>query len=101
MEQNGILEVINVLEDVIAALDAMLPEDLMEQQSPTKSATSEVLGRWGNASAKNLVDHHLHDQRLKDLLEAREQAKVKCRLCYWPRCGVLCQKSGYGTQEAG
>jgi all-trans-retinol 13,14-reductase len=68
MEQEGIHTVINVLEEVMAALDAVRPEDLIEQSSTTNSANREVLGRWGNVSARDLVDRHLHDQRLKDLL---------------------------------
>lgn len=68
VEQKGIHAVINVLEEVMAALDAMRPEDIMEQSSTTNSAAREVLGRWGNVSAQELVDRHLKDQRLKDLL---------------------------------
>lgn len=69
-EQKGILAVINILEEVMAALDVLQPEDLIEpaMDFATNSAARVVLGHWGNISARELVDRHLRNQSLKDLL---------------------------------
>ena len=67
-EQEGILEVINVLEEVIAALDVLGPQDLIDPVGTTNRAARDVLERWGSISARELVDRYLQDERLKDLL---------------------------------
>ena len=66
-EHEGIIAIINVLDEVIAALDALAPLDLIEKGINANSAR-EIIGRWGNISALSLLDRHLKDQRLKDLL---------------------------------
>ncbi|HYN44498.1 MAG TPA: NAD(P)/FAD-dependent oxidoreductase [Candidatus Limnocylindrales bacterium] len=65
-EQKGILTVINVLEEVMAALEVLKPEDIIEQG--TNSSARAVLERWARVFARQLVDSHLKDQRLKDIL---------------------------------
>ncbi len=69
-ETNGILAVTNVLEEVIDALDSLKPDDLIEQGKgcKTDSNACAVIDRWGSIPARDLIDHHLKDQRLKDLL---------------------------------
>ncbi len=64
-EEKGILAVINILEEVIVALDVIKPEGMIGQGSID---VRRFLERQGNVSARELVDFHLHDQRLKDLL---------------------------------
>ncbi|MCE8428039.1 MAG: NAD(P)/FAD-dependent oxidoreductase [Candidatus Methanoperedens sp.] len=66
-EQKGIMAVINVLEEVMTALDVLKPEDLIEQAGTTNSAARVIL-HWGSIPARELVNSHLHDERLKDLL---------------------------------
>ncbi len=69
-EQKGIFAVINILEEVMAALDVLQPEDIIEPpvDFATKSAARVVLDRWGKISAREIVDQHLRNQSLKDLL---------------------------------
>ena len=69
-EHKGIHYVIKVLEEVITALDVLQPYDLIEQ-SPgcfTDRNACAVLERWGNVPARDILDRHLKDQILKDLL---------------------------------
>lgn len=79
-EQTGILTVIKVLEEVMAALDVLKPEDIIEQARRTNGPA--VLERWGRVFARQLVDSHLKDQRLKDILGSRGPVKLKCLLCF-------------------
>ncbi len=65
-EKQGILAVTGVLENVIAALDRISPEELMEESSTTPAR--QVIERWGSVSAKDLVNLHLKDPFLRDLL---------------------------------
>jgi len=65
-EKRGILAVIGVLEKVIAALDRMRIEEFMEEES--SSPARQVIERWGNIPARDLVDRNLKDPFLRDLL---------------------------------
>jgi phytoene dehydrogenase-like protein len=69
-EQKGIRFVIEVLKEVITALDTLKPYDLIEQAPGciTDRNACAVLDRWGSIPALRLLDTHLKDQSLKDLL---------------------------------
>ncbi len=69
-EHRGILAVTGVLKEVMTALYALQPDDLIEQPHGCKTDTNAcaVLERWGSVSARDLFDRHLKDQSLKDLL---------------------------------
>ncbi|HEY9206155.1 MAG TPA: NAD(P)/FAD-dependent oxidoreductase [Candidatus Methanoperedens sp.] len=67
-EEKGILAVINILGEIIAALEMLKPEDLVDQTGTTHSAAPAVLERWGKVPAKKLLDKHLKDRYLKDIL---------------------------------
>ncbi|MCJ7796254.1 MAG: FAD-dependent oxidoreductase, partial [Thermoleophilia bacterium] len=87
-EREGIRTVTGVLREVIAALRHLQPEDLIEGDSAPGSepapgfaagaasppATESrrlafaVLRRWEAVPARELIDRHLSDQRLRDLL---------------------------------
>lgn len=83
-EREGIRAVTGVLREVIAALRHLHPEDLIEGDvaagagagvvaAPAPSAGSrhrafDVLRRWEAVPARQLIDRHLRDQGLRDLL---------------------------------
>ncbi len=67
-EEKGILAVINILGEIIAALEMLKPEDLIGQTCTTHSPAHAVLEHWGKVSAKRLLDRHLKDRHLKDIL---------------------------------
>jgi all-trans-retinol 13,14-reductase len=78
-ECKGIHLVIKVLEEVISALDVLQPYDLIEQVSgcTTDSNACAVLERWGSIPARNLLDCHLKDQSLKDLLGSQGTSETE------------------------
>lgn len=76
-EKKGIIAVISILEEVIAALENLQPLDLIEQEGITNSASRGVLERWGSVSARELVDCYLHDERLKDLLGSQGTSEAE------------------------
>jgi len=69
-ERKGIHFVINVMEEVITALEVLQPYDLIEQSQGciTDRNACAVLEKWGSIPAWDLFDRHLKDQSLKDLL---------------------------------
>jgi len=69
-EHKGIKIVIKVLEEVMAALDVLQPYDLIEEAPGciTDSNACKVLERWGSIPARDIIERHLKDQSLKDLL---------------------------------
>ena len=69
-ERKGIHFVINILGEVITALEVLQPYDLIEQAQGciTDSNACSVIERWGSVPARDLLDCHLQDQCLKDLL---------------------------------
>jgi all-trans-retinol 13,14-reductase len=69
-EEKGILSIINILDEVMAALDILQPSDLIKKtiNITSNSSAYKAVERWSSVSARELLDHHLHDERLKDLL---------------------------------
>ncbi len=78
LERKGIIEVIKILDDVICALDVLQPRDLIENDSGciTDSTARAVIERWGSVSARDILDMHLQDERLKDLLGSQGTGKT-------------------------
>lgn len=66
-ERDGIRGVTRVLEDVISALEHLAPDDMMAAGGTGNTART-LIERWGNVPAGELLDKHLKDRRLKDLL---------------------------------
>jgi all-trans-retinol 13,14-reductase len=77
-ERKGIIEVINILDEVIDALDVLQPQDLIENDPCcfTDKASRSVLERWGSVPASDILDRHLMDKRLKDLLGSQGTGKT-------------------------
>jgi prolycopene isomerase len=77
-ERKGIIEVIKILDEVIDALDVSQPQDLIENDSGciTDSAARAVIERWGSVPANDILDSHLQDERLKDLLGSQGTGKT-------------------------
>lgn len=77
-ERKGIIEVIKILDEVIGALDVLQPQDLIGDYtcSINDSAARAVIKRWGRISASDILDSHLQDDRLKDLLGSQGTGKT-------------------------
>lgn len=77
-ERKGIIEVFKILDEVIDALDVLKPQDLIENDSGCfmDSAARAVIERWGSVSASDILDRHLRDERLKDLLGSQGTTKT-------------------------
>jgi all-trans-retinol 13,14-reductase len=77
-ERKGIIQVIKILDEVIDALDALHPEDLIENDPYciTDSAARAVIERWGRVSATDILDGYLQDEKIKDLLGSQGTAKT-------------------------
>ncbi len=67
-EKQGIVSVINILDEVMDALELMKPEELIIPSSTANSTARLVLERWGSVSACELVNSYLKDERLRELL---------------------------------
>lgn len=77
-EREGIRAVTGVLREVIAALRHLGPVDLIEDGvapdpgagvgAESRRRAFQVLRRWEAVPARELIDRHLRDQRLRDLL---------------------------------
>jgi prolycopene isomerase len=78
-EQKEINIVIKVLEEVIIALDVLQPYDLIEQAPGciTDSNACAVLENWGGVPARDLLDRHLKDQSLKELLGSQGTSETE------------------------
>jgi all-trans-retinol 13,14-reductase len=75
-ERKGILSIINILEEVMAALDGLELSDLIEPKVNCSSSRL-VLERWGSVSAKEFLDRHLQDERLKELLGSQGTSETE------------------------
>src|SRR5659263_313868 len=67
-EREGIRAVINILEQLISALDVLKLKAFLGKAGAVKSAAQSLIGSWSDVSAKELMDSRLHDERLKDIL---------------------------------
>ncbi|MFZ3383749.1 MAG: NAD(P)/FAD-dependent oxidoreductase [Candidatus Methanoperedens sp.] len=75
-EDEGIIAIIKVLDEVITALDALAPLGLIEKGINSNTAR-EVVERWSSISALSLLDRHIKDQRLKDLLGSQGTSETE------------------------
>ncbi|VVB97321.1 Carotenoid 3,4-desaturase [uncultured archaeon] len=88
-EQDGILTVFNVLEEVMATLDVIKPEDLtITTESPTLAES------WDAVSAEEFMDSHLHDERLKDLLGSQGTSEPEMSVALLARMWYFMSKKG-------
>lgn len=91
-EKQGIRAVIGVLEEVIAALDQISPEDLMEETGTTPSR--QVIERWGSIPARDLVYRHLKDPFLRDLLGSQGTSEPEMSVVLLARMWSFMSKEG-------
>jgi len=77
-ERKGIIEVIKILDEIIHALDVLQPEYLIENNGShiTDISARAEIERWGGISARDILDRHLKDKRLKDLLGSQGNSKT-------------------------
>ncbi|MCX9085175.1 MAG: FAD-dependent oxidoreductase [Candidatus Methanoperedens sp.] len=78
-ERRGITSIIKILDEVIKALDVLAPYDLIKQ-TPGCIAdfkACEVLERWGDVPARDILDRHLEDKSLKDLLGSQGTSETE------------------------
>lgn len=101
-ERKGIHVVIKVLEEVITALDVLQPYDLIEPPGcKTDNNACAVLERWGSVPARDLLDRHLKDQSLKDLLGSQGTGETEMSVVllaqmwrFMSRAGIWYVKDG-------
>lgn len=89
-EKQGIRAVIGVLEEVIAALDRISPEELMEAANTTR----QVIERWGSVTARDLVNRHLKDPFLRDLLGSQGTSEPEMSVVLLARMWSFMSKEG-------
>jgi phytoene dehydrogenase-like protein len=100
-ENEGIYAVIKVLEEVIAALDVLKPSDLIEHRCITDSSACAVLERWGSVPARKLIDRHLKDQVLKDLLGSQGTGETIMSVVFLAQMWRFMSRAGIWYVEGG
>ena len=102
-EQKGIIAIINVLDEVMGALDVMQPSDLIEKAGgiTTNNAAREVIERWSNISAYELLDRHLQDQRLKDILGSQGTSETEMSVVLLAKMWSFMSKEGIWYIQGG
>ena len=98
-EQEGIRTVINILEELIAALDALKLKAFLGKA--VNSAAQSLIGSWSGISAKELMDSRLHNEHLKDLLGSQGTSETEMSVVFLAQMWNFMSGKGIWYPEGG
>jgi len=93
-EHKGIFAIMKILDEVITALDVLQPSDLIEKGITINNPAREVVERWSSISARGLLDQHLKDERLKDLLGSQGTSETEMSVVLLAKMWRFMSKEG-------